>query len=138
MKRLRFAFDAAIRCDAATFNAPKSQEVLGVRAQHSDNSHVQEVTMLVWEEDVRPSTVQGASTALPLSTAAHEAPRDFWRFTRWGLERMVSEAGLVDGELLLDLEYDPEAHADTAKFEAATVPEGAAPRNALTLLQMLR
>jgi SAM-dependent methyltransferase len=26
---------------------------------------------------------------------AHEVPRDFWRFTRWGLERLALDAGLV-------------------------------------------
>src|SRR5690349_12842971 len=64
-----------IRCDAATFNTAKSQEVLGVRAQHSHNSHVQEVTMLVWEEDARPSTSQSAVNALQLTPAVPSAPR---------------------------------------------------------------
>jgi SAM-dependent methyltransferase len=31
--------------------------------------------------------------------ALHEAPRDFWRFTRFGLEQLAREAGLVDVRL---------------------------------------
>jgi ribonucleoside-diphosphate reductase beta chain len=46
--------------------------VLGVIAQHSHNSDAQEnFTMLVWEEEVKPSTVHAASHAQSQPSLAH-------------------------------------------------------------------